>query len=84
MQPLIESAKTKFPFSLTSNLSNMVNYSGDSDMGAVLPSHLGPFALDWAWIAPLIATVGLLFKAFMTWLMIDFILSKFSGQVVLK
>ncbi len=84
MQPLIESAKTKFPFSLTSNLSNMVNYSGGEDMGAVLPSHLGPFALDWAWIAPLITTVGLLFKAFTTWLMIDFILSKFSGQVVLK
>ncbi len=84
MQPLIESAKTKFPFSLTNNLSNLVNYSGGTDAGEVLPSHLGPFTLDWAWIAPLITTVGLLFKAFTTYLMIDFILSKLSGQVVLK
>jgi hypothetical protein len=84
ISPLVASAKTKFPFSITDNLSHMVTYGGSGTASDVLPSKLGPFTIDWAWIAPLIAMTGLLFKSFTTWIVIDIILTRLSGQVVIK
>lgn len=82
--PLKTATANKFPFSMTTKLGNMVNVGSGGGRAAVLPDTIGPFKMDWGWITTLVFTVGLLFKAFVAYLCIDFILSKLSGQVVMK
>lgn len=83
-KPLLDLAKTKFPFALTSSLGTVVTGPAAGDQGATLPAKLGPFDLDWSWIAPLVLVVGLLFKGFISWVAIDILLSKMMGQLVIK
>jgi hypothetical protein len=83
-KPLVDQTKTKFPFSLTNSLNNMVSYTGGSDQSAVLPTSLGPFQLDFSAYRTLILTVGLLFKGFIAWLAVNLVLSRVMGQLVIK
>jgi hypothetical protein len=81
---LASAVHDRFPFSLTSKLNQLVTASGSPEQSAVLPSRLGPFDLDWAWIVPLLFTVGLLFKAAIAFIAIDVLLGKMTGQLVIK
>jgi hypothetical protein len=69
---------------MTSSLDNMVSYTGTADQSAVLPTHIGPFELDFSAYRTLILTVGLLFKGFIAWLAVNLVLSRFMGQLVIK
>lgn len=84
-KPLRELCENKFPFSLTSKLDHIVTVSGSAGTReGTLPNKIGPFEVDWSFIGPLIATIGMLFKALITFLGVDFILGRLSGQLVIK
>lgn len=83
-KPLLEAASTKYPFAMVRNLNNVVSAPTSGEQSAVLPNKLGSFEFDWAWLAPLITVVGLLFKGATSWIAVDLILSRLMGQVVIK
>lgn len=84
-KPLSDAAKNKFPFSLTSSLDGIVTVSGSAGTKeATLPNKMGPFALDWSKYNALILTTSILFKGLITWLGVNFIISRMSGQLVIK
>jgi len=84
-KPLMEKAGSKYPFAMVSAFQNgVVQTPNSGDQSATLPAKLGPFDLDWSWLAPLITVVGLLFKGATSWLAVDLVLSRLMGQVVVK
>lgn len=83
-EPLMEAAKNKYPFALLDSLDNMVSVDGSTDRAAVLPNKLGPLDMDWTWLPTLLTVVGLLFKGFCAWVGVDILLSRLTGQLVIK
>lgn len=84
-KPLMDKASGKYPFAMvTAFKTGVVKTPDAADQSATLPNKLGPFELDWSWLAPLITVVGLLFKGATSWLAVDLVLSRLMGQVVVK
>lgn len=82
-----EQLLTKYPFSMIGALKDglVSTPTGPaSGQAAMLPSKVGPFALEWDWVVGLITVVGLLFKAWTGILVVDIVLSRLMGQVVIK
>ena len=82
--PLLEVAKGKYPFAMVNSLSNMVSAPSTGNQGAVLPAKVGPWEMDWGFITVLIASIGLMFQGYVSWVAVEMILSRFMGQVVIK
>lgn len=81
---LKDAVKDRFPFSMTSRLDHLVTFNGTANQADVLPSKIGPFDLDWSWIAPLLLVTSVLFKSAIGYIAINFVIGKFSGQLVMK
>lgn len=72
----------KFPFSVISTINEPDTSGGGGQMS--LPDHIGPFTVDLGFASGFFAFIKAAFRAVLWWFVINYLVARLSGQVVLS